>query len=88
MSTEIIQIDDTDWTQITTDNKSGSYLVIGSNSVYIYQGPTAPTAKAGAAPMMDIVQSSHPKPYCGLGGEFLFARTVSGIAQLHITPEG
>ncbi len=88
MSSKIFEIDSTQWTKVTDGESSGSYLAIGSETAYIYQGDTAPTDTAGVAPIMDTISSAYPHPYSSLGAQHLYARTVSGTTSIHITAGG
>ncbi len=86
MATTIFNIVSDSWTKITNGESSGSYLSIGIETVYIYQGSTPPTGEAGSVPIMDSIASPFPRPYFGLGDENLYARTVSGTTTIHVTP--
>ena len=85
MSTTIHEIDSTKWTKITNGETSGSYLAVGSETVYIFQGDSEPAELAGDAPIMDMIYSTTPHPYFSLGAQHLYARTVKGTSLIHIT---
>lgn len=74
------------WTQVTTNEESGSYLAIGHDPIYLYQGSSAPTETAGSAPMLDMVTNGQPVPFFDIpAGEAIWARTAEGKSVLHIT---
>ena len=85
MSSKIFEIDSTQWTKITNGESSGSYLAVGSETVYIFQGDSEPAEPAGEAPIMDMIYSTTPHPYFSLGSQHLYARTVKGASLIHIT---
>lgn len=86
MPTKIYSITSSEWTKVTTNEQSGSYLKIGNRTIVLHQGQFAPIEDASSAPTLDIVSGSDPVPFFDIpSNEAIYARTTHGESELHIT---
>ena len=90
MASEIIELEQGVWTQVTDADKDGSIYHRDGRSIVVYLEASAPpTGLGGNTPVMETTQKGQSFPYYGVAaGDNIYALAVTDNAKLVKSPKG
>ena len=90
MASEIIELEEGVWAQVTATDKDGSiFHKIGAGKVVYIESDTFPTVYDANVPIMEQTSQGDTFPYYGVAtGDDIYAISLSGSAVITKSPKG
>lgn len=90
MASEVIELEEGVWTQVTTTDKDGSiFHKSGIGKVVYIESATLPTVYDANVPIMEQTLQGDTWPYYGVAaGDNVYAISLNGVSVITKSPKG